>query len=267
MTSFIAHGEKADEAYKPSFAFDGPLLTERQGAIHDAVGAVPGWLEPGDSLKLYELGYLAPGPFLEIGTYCGKSTTILATAIRDSGRHVDFYSLDVGRDYLESARATLAARGLGPYVTLIHGSVEALLQVVPAFRPRFVFLDGDHSVDGVRRDLAALEERVPEGGLLLFHDFTTSRNDDPADKAYGVPQGIRTSWVARDCEFAGTFGCAALYRRLRGPQGGDPATDPPALVGLFGLDRLRLRIRVKVVIPAKLLAGRARRRLRGKPPG
>src|SRR4051812_49312280 len=79
--AFIVHREKSDATYAPSFDFDEPLLAKRQASIHDEVASIDGWLEPVDSLKLYELAYLADGPFLEIGTYRGKSTTLIATAL------------------------------------------------------------------------------------------------------------------------------------------------------------------------------------------
>jgi hypothetical protein len=230
--------------------------------IHEEVASVEGWLEPEDSLKLYELGHLAPGPFLEIGTYRGKSTTVLTSALRDAGRHVEFYSLDIAAESLESARATLASRGLGRYVTLVHGSLTALFRAIPAFRPRFVFLDGDHSAEGLGRDLTSLEPRIPEGGLLLFHDFLDGRNNDPANKDYGIREAIRESWVVRDCEFAGAFGCAGLYRRARGPRSGESDAGAPAVIELIGLDRLPVRLLIRVARPAKRYALRALRRTR-----
>jgi hypothetical protein len=256
---FIAHPDKSDRTYVPSLGFDGDVLTERHPHVHKQVSGIDGWLEPEDSLKLYELGYLARGPFLEIGTYHGKSTAVLTTAIRDAGRTVEFYSLDIAHESLDSARATLAGRGLGPYVKLVHGSVTALFRAFPMFRPRLVFLDGDHSAAGVRRDLAALETRVPEGGLLLFHDFLDDRNDDPSNDDYGVTEAIRDSWVARDCEFAGTFGCTGLYRRERCPPGTAADADAPALVELIRLDRLAVRLLIGVLRPAKRALGRSPR--------
>jgi len=225
-------------------------VEERGAAVHDAVASIDGWLEPGDSMKLYELGCSTPGPFLEIGTYRGKSTTVLATALRDAERDVEFYSLDIAADDLARARAALAERGLADRVTLVRGSATAFFRALPEFRPRFVFIDGDHSAKGVGRDLGPLETRVPEGGMLLFHDFRNPRNQDPRDRAYGVPQAIGASWVARDCEFAGEFGCAGLYRRVRGPDPDDTG-DGRAGVDLIGLDRAGVRVLVQVARPVK----------------
>lgn len=258
--AFVAHRDKRDRAYVPSFGFDGPRLNETHAAIHEQVGGIDGWLEPEDSLKLYELASLAPGPFLEIGTFRGKSASILATALRDAGRQLQFFSLDIDRDALEAARATLAAQGLSDRVTLVHGSVGAFFRALPAIAPEFVFLDGDHSAEGLGRDLARLESRVPEGGLLLFHDFVNPRNEDPRDRDYGVPQAIRASWVAAECEFAGTFGCTALYRRVRGPRSEDGAPQGPPIMELMPLDRASVRLLVRVLRPGKRLLRRALRR-------
>lgn len=218
-------------------------------AVHDDVRDVAGWLEPGDIDKLYELGREAPGPFLEIGTFRGKSTTVLTRALRDAGRHVEFVSLDIDLEALRSAHETLAERGLDHLVTLVRGSVHALFVARPTFQPRFVFLDGDHSAKGLGRDLAALERRVPEGGVLLFHDFTDGRNALPQNKDYGVPAAIESSWVASDCEFVGTFGCTGLYRRARGPVA--PPGDDAAVLDLVREDRVRIRLLVSVLRPWK----------------
>jgi predicted O-methyltransferase YrrM len=236
---------------------------ERAAAIHEEVAEIDGWLQPGDSRKLYELAATAAEPFLEIGTYRGKSTAIIATALREAGRQVEFYSLDIAADDLEKARATLAERGLAEHVRLVRGSVTAFFRAFPTFRPGFVFIDGDHSEKGVRRDLAALEQRVPIGGRLLFHDFDDPRNDDPADDDYGVPQAVHASWVERDCEFEGVFGCAGLYRRVRGaPIADDSAAERRAPIDLIGLDRPRVRMLVNVARPAKRYLVRRVQRLR-----
>jgi hypothetical protein len=238
-------------------------VRERGAAIHEEVAGIDGWLQPGDSRKLYELAATAAGPFLEIGTYRGKSTAIIATALRETGRDVEFYSLDIAADDLEKAMATLAERGLAEHVRLVHGSVTAFFRAFPAFRPGFVFVDGEHSEKGVRRDLDELEEGVPIGGWLLFHDFDDPRNEDPADHDYGVPQAVRASWVERDCEFEGVFGCAGLYRRVSGgPAADDSAALGRAPIDLIGLDRPRVRLLVNVARPVKRYLVRRLQRLR-----
>ena len=183
-----------------------------------SVEPLPGWLLDDDALKLYELAHSARGPILEIGTYRGKSAILMATALRDAGRDGPIVSLDVDAAGLREAAAQARERSVEDRMVLVRGTTEALLRSRPGFAPSLVFLDGDHSRRGVERDLRALRDRVPSGALMLFHDYHDDRNADPAEPDYGVPQAVEASWVARDCDFGGIFGCCALFSRRSGPQ-------------------------------------------------
>lgn len=197
------------------------------------IEALPGWLLDDDALKLYELAHAALGPILEIGTYRGKSTILMAIALRDAGRPGPIVSLDVDGEGLEAARAEAAERGLADRIALVRGTAEALMRSRPEFAPTFVFLDGDHSRRGVARDLRALEAGVPQGALLLFHDFNDRRNADPGEPDYGVTQAVEESWVVRDCAFGGVFGACGLYVRETGPQrDGGPDLETSAVTDL-----------------------------------
>jgi MMP 1-O-methyltransferase len=199
----------------------------------ETVEALPGWLLDADALKLYELAHASVGPILEIGTYRGKSTILMAIALRDAGREGPIVSLDVDSEGLEAARAEAAERGLADRIALVRGTVEALMRSRPEFAPTLVFLDGDHSRRGVARDLRALEAGAPQGALLLFHDFNDRRNADPGEPDYGVTQAVDESWVLRDCAFDGVFGACGLYRRETGPQReGDPGLETATVTDL-----------------------------------
>jgi len=212
-------------------------------AQHDvirSVEALPGWLLEADALKLYELAYLADGPVLEIGTYRGKSASLMAAALRDSGRGGPLVSLDVDAAGLRDAATEAAARGLSDRLVLVRGTAETLFRAHPGFAPSLVFLDGDHSRRGVARDLRALRERVPAGAPIVFHDYHDARNADPAEPDYGITQAVGSSWVARDCEFGGIFGCCGLFVRRSGPR--RPAgADAPSGDGIVDLGREPLR--------------------------
>jgi predicted O-methyltransferase YrrM len=217
---FVAHQDKADDpSYVPSFRIGERDLGERQRQAVEAVQDLPGWLREEDALKLYELAWFSSGPILEIGTYRGKSAVLMARALREAGRPGPIVSLDVDRDALRAAAALAADRELADRIALVRGTAEQLFRSVPGLRPALVFLDGDHSRSGVARDLRALEPRVPAGGLLLFHDYHDARNADVSEPDYGVVQGVEESWVPRQCEFAGVFGCCGLFRRRTGPSG------------------------------------------------
>jgi predicted O-methyltransferase YrrM len=203
-------------------------IGDSQRAAVDAVRGLPGWMLDEDALKLYELAYSSDGPILEIGTYRGKSAVLMAMALRDAGRAGPVVSLDVDAEALAVARLLADERGLADRVALVRGTAEALFRSLPALRPGLVFLDGDHSKRGVARDLRALENHVPSGGLLLFHDYHDARNADPAEPDYGVVEAVDESWVPRECEFVGVFGCSALFRRRNGANGRGGGDPPPA---------------------------------------
>lgn len=248
---FVPLGNKDGTEYAPNYSFSGEYINDTHHTIYRSVEEIAGWLQPADALKLYELGYFSSGPILEIGTYRGKSTTIIASALRDAAKTHAFISLDIDADALTSARRTLIERGLGERVQLVRGSIEALFHARPDLSPQFVFLDGDHTVKGVRRDLAALEPHVPAGALLFFHDYV--------DVRYGIASAVQNTWVERECTFSGAFGCAALFQRNTGPA----SAVELVFADLTNLAPLKVQFRSRVVAPtvAWLRVRRVRNRL------
>jgi len=55
------------------------------------------------------------------------------------------------------------------------------------WKPGFVYLDGDHSLKGIREDLEAWWPCIPAGGLLAGHDYWAG----PSMEAHGVVQAVR----------------------------------------------------------------------------
>ncbi len=78
--------------------------------------------------------------------------------------------------------------------------------------PRPLFLDGDHSREGVRRDLKVLRAAVPDGAILLLHDYADRRNADPAEPELGVGEAVAESWVESDCDFGGDLASLDSWR-------------------------------------------------------
>jgi hypothetical protein len=215
-------------------------------------------MEPGDAEKLYELAHQARGPILEIGTYHGKSAVLMALAIKDAGTELLIYSLDVDRAAMRAAQAQAVAHGVADIIVFIRGTADAFARGYPRFRPALTFVDGDHRRAGVEADLAVLEKLVPAGGTLLFHDYAGALNDDEQCEEIKVRPTIDGSWVARECEFHGVFGCSGLFTRRTAP----PTTRQPTEVDLMPLasptDQYLHRLRYP--------AGRVWKRLRGVQP-
>jgi predicted O-methyltransferase YrrM len=244
-----------DRTYRPSFEFDADNLGERHLAAEEGVRHVPGWLRSEDALKLYELAYFVKGPILEIGSYHGKSVIIMAGAARDSGRGATVYSLDIDANVLRDARKAAAEHGIADNVIFVRGSARAFCRAWHGFEPSLVFLDGDHSYRGVSDDLEVLSNRVPNGALVLFHDFNDPLDGDPRTAEVAVREAALDSRVAEDCDFGGVFGACGLFVRRRG---GPAPESSPLLVDLLALDLVRMQYLQRVRRPL----GRSWRRLR-----
>jgi cephalosporin hydroxylase len=63
-------------------------------------------------------------------------------------------------------------------------TVEDVRRRLPGGKADFLFIDGDHSYEGVRRDFELYAPLVEVGGLVAFHDIVESRpggHGDPGD--------------------------------------------------------------------------------------
>ncbi len=168
-----------------------------------AFEAAKGFMPLDEGLALYGAGVEAAGlglPLLEVGTYCGRSTILLAAVARDAGVSVltvdhhrgseeqqpgweyhDASLVDtderVGRmDTLPEFRRTLYAAGLEDQVIALVGRSPRIAAVwgTPL---GLVFVDGGHTDEHATGDYEGWAPHVAPGGLLVIHDVFP----DPAD--------------------------------------------------------------------------------------
>ncbi|MEU0393909.1 class I SAM-dependent methyltransferase [Streptomyces sp. NPDC006208] len=170
-----------------------------------AFEAAKGFMPVGEGLALYaaaaEAGTLGL-PLLEVGTYCGRSTILLADAAREAGTTaitVDHHrgseeqqpgweyhdptvvDPEVGRmDTLPTFRRTLHKAGLEDHVIAVVGRSP---QVAKAWGGKvgLVFIDGGHTDEHATNDYEGWAPHVAERGLLVIHDVFP----DPVDEWTG----------------------------------------------------------------------------------
>ncbi|WP_189762490.1 class I SAM-dependent methyltransferase [Streptomyces xanthochromogenes] len=158
-----------------------------------------------EGLALYEAAASAGAlglPLLEVGTYCGRSTILLAEAARESGTVAvtvdhhrgseeqqpgwDFHDPtvvdpEVGRmDTLPTFRRTLHAAGLEDHVIAMVGRSPQVARVWGG-RLGFVFIDGGHTDEHASADYEGWAPKLAEGGTLVIHDVFP----DPVDEFTG----------------------------------------------------------------------------------
>jgi predicted O-methyltransferase YrrM len=159
----------AVSTYEGFFSF-----RERTVGPHQVLGSIA--LTAEEIRGLYESAIKRPdGAVVEIGRFAGGSAMVLAWAGRDSGRR-GVISIDVERlacvDYL------LAANGFtAEDITLVDAEATAVARTWDPHghdrRVALLFIDADHSYEGVRGDLEAWMPHLAPGALVAFHDVNT----------------------------------------------------------------------------------------------
>jgi predicted O-methyltransferase YrrM len=221
------------------------------------VSDIPGWMQPEDADKLYELAASSRGPILEVGTYHGKSAVLMAQAMIDHGNHGPLFSLEVDKRSLMAAVEQARRHGVEARIVFLRATLAAFARAYPWLRPALTFVDGDHRAFAVREDLDVLATLVPEGGVIAFHDFTDPLNDDSQCSEIKVRPTVEQSWVAAECDLVGTFGGCGVFTRRTPPRPSDGG-----YVDLMGIDTPRHQYLHRVRYPA----GRVWKRLRGTKP-
>jgi predicted O-methyltransferase YrrM len=130
---------------------------------------VPAWLLTPEKLFLYTLILsLRPQKVLEFGTYKGGSTRIISMAMDHSNSQGKIYCIDPNFCIEPHIWTRIQHR-----TTLIQGfSPEAISQASQIAQAKFdfVFIDGDHTFDGVWKDANGVLTYVEKYTFLLFHD-------------------------------------------------------------------------------------------------
>jgi predicted O-methyltransferase YrrM len=200
--------------YVPSSEFRGRLNPVHQQIV-EKVADIPGKLMRADYAKLYEAAYFARGAVVEIGRLTGLSTAVLALGLQGGGVGAPFFSIDLPHPNTAIAAANLRGLGLQDLVTLLEGDSAELIPRLPAPLDT-VFVDGDHSFEGVVRDMQALNGRLASGAVVMFHDAFHGAN---ADGRYGVSRALEELSDDLRLEYRGRFGGIALYEYCGDPFG------------------------------------------------
>ncbi|MFE3017886.1 class I SAM-dependent methyltransferase [Streptomyces sp. NPDC059256] len=177
-----------------------PAVAPAQDVLAAFVGT-KGFMPVSEGLALYEAATEAGAlglPLLEVGTYCGRSTILLAAAARAAGVTavtVDHHrgseeqqpgweyhdpsvvDPELGRmDTLPTFRRALHRAGLEEHVVAVVGRSPQVARLwgTPL---GLVFIDGGHTDEHAGGDYDGWAPYLADGGLLVIHDVFP----DPAD--------------------------------------------------------------------------------------
>lgn len=158
-----------------------------------------------------------PSRFVELGSFLGQSTAYMATRIRDSGKPITFYAVDLwrldprndhngyiakyGDNIFPQFLKNMEACGVKDYV---HPVPESTTEAALGFRSQistsnsceiknddsglsfdFIFVDASHQYEDVYRDLVNYWPLVAEGGTMAGHDIYMDGVKRAVDKYFG----------------------------------------------------------------------------------
>jgi predicted O-methyltransferase YrrM len=142
-----------------------------------------------------------PSRVLELGTYHGFSTLILADLLASNERPGRIVTVEPNAAAQAAARERVVEAGLHESVRFVSGrsTDEHVLQVVGAEAPfDMLYIDTSHHYDATIAELETCLVRRPlvrPGALIFLHDITF-----PMGKDRGVGPAV-TDWLARHPEF------------------------------------------------------------------
>ena len=203
---------------------DGASRPPRAGALFDAtlrdIEHVNGWLSDAQAQRLWARAseLAAPARIVEIGSFQGRSTIVLARAAPDG---VEIVAIDphagndrgpqeidgfveaaandnvVFNENLDKAGVRDRVRHVRAFSSDAHTEVEDPIDVL--------YIDGAHRFAPARDDIVQWGARVRDGGTMLIHDSFSS---------IGVTAAIASTLLTtRDFRYVGRSGSLTEYRR------------------------------------------------------
>lgn len=153
-------------------------LLERVDNLLQKAKYIDGWFSKADSDLLFEtVSHLTGnGCIVEIGSWCGKSLTYLTAGALKAEFKNKIYSID---PFLTSTNEPNGIyetfitnlKRLGIYENIIHIKEKSQIAGLHFNDDiEFIFIDGFHKYDAVKKDFELFYPKVIENGFIAFHD-------------------------------------------------------------------------------------------------
>lgn len=188
--------------------------------VEAVVEAIEGWLRPAQARRLWDLAcnVVDGGSIVEIGSFRGKSTVVLARA---SAPSVRVYAIDPhagtdrdpgvwtgtaddGRADHAAFVANLEANGVADRVIHVREFSQDAQDHVPG-PVDLLYVDGAHGYDPALSDIEEWGERVAPGGSMAIHDVYTS--------LFVSLAVMRSLWFSSEWTYVGKVRSLAVYER------------------------------------------------------
>ncbi len=149
---------------------------------------IPGMITPAAGKFLFSLCFMQEmkGDVVEIGSWQGRSTSFLARAVKES-KNGKFYAIDhfkgnIGKENLyavdgklddlkENFIANMKMFDLDKIVNLLNMENHEAVKEIEGNTVRFLFVDGDHTKQGVSKDIELFFPLLKKGSIVVFDDY------------------------------------------------------------------------------------------------
>ena len=114
----------------------------------------------------------------------GKSTSYMAVEIANSGKNIEFHTIDTWKGSKENQEDSYVKNGtlyekflsniepIKDYVKVIKSDSVEASKNYKDISIDFLFVDGSHEYEDVKKDLVAWFPKVKEVGIMAGHDYT-----------------------------------------------------------------------------------------------
>lgn len=159
-----------------AYEYEGDLKLAYERSINPEWYKITGCLTYQEILTISDL-IPAAANVLEIGTFHGRSAIGMAWLTGANVDTCDLFDpnacLDNGMKLQsqEQVNQTIKQYGLN-VTTILVPQGKIFSDVIPPKKYDLVFIDGDHSYDGVSKDIEAAKDYVKEGGVIAGDDYS-----------------------------------------------------------------------------------------------
>lgn len=151
--------------------------------------SVPGMISAKSGQFLFSLCYMQDieGDVVEIGSWQGRSTIFLAKAVQGA-KNGRFFAIDhfkgnvskehfyvVGKKDLSDLKTNFLGNmknfGVINTVNLLDMPNYEAIKSLSGSSIRFLFIDGDHTKEGVKKDIELFLPKLVQGAIVVFDDY------------------------------------------------------------------------------------------------
>lgn len=161
---------------------------------------LPGWFDYQDLYDQVVAEVSDGAVFVELGVYAGRSLAYLAGAVQRSGKRIDVHGVDRFDEIpVQTVEESLRKCGVKyPWLTLLKSDTADAARLFVDGSADFVFIDADHSYEGVARDIAAWRPKMKAGAIMAGHDRGREGIDRAVHEAFGRAETMGPlAWVVR----------------------------------------------------------------------